>query len=308
MRRSPLAAIVIIRVPSGRAPADPARRKAKTSRTIAFTPTEIAARLVTRSSLTTRGRLAAARHGVERHGGEEDDPGGDELHRVGVADEVDAVRDHPDDQPAEERAADPSAAAEEADAADHRRRDRVEQDRAAAGRRVDRVQPRGEDDPAESGHRARDHEDEDPDELDVDAGPAGGLGVAADRVDVAAKGRPAGDVRAEDDYEEDDQADERNAAGLVAAPDGREGEAAEEGDAKDRQDRVSGRQAGATATQERAEARGREADGEDDRDRPPPILRQHVVRDVVDLLVLDPDHALRAERLQDHALPHEQPG
>src|SRR5919204_121951 len=52
-----------------------------------------------------------------------------------------------------------------------------------------------------------------------------------------------------------------------------------------------------------AETRGGEAGREDDRDRPAPVLGQHVVRDVVDLLVLDPDHALRAEVLEDHALP-----
>ena len=52
----------------------------------------------------------------------------------------------------------------------------------------------------------------------------------------------------------------------------------------------------------------RVAEGEDDRDHPARVLRQDVVGDVVDLLVLDPDHALRPERLQDHSLPDEQAG
>jgi hypothetical protein len=42
------------------------------------------------------------------------------------------------------------------------------------------------------------------------------------------------------------------------------------------------------------------ADGEDGRDRPAPVLGQDVVGDVVDLMLLDPDHALCPERLQDH--------
>src|ERR687884_845074 len=104
--------------------------------------------------------LAAARDGVERHRGEEDEPGGDELDGVGGAHEVDPVAHHPDDQPAEERAAHAPAAAEEADAADHRSGDRVEEQRAAAGRQIDRVQARGKYDSTEPGHSARDHEDE----------------------------------------------------------------------------------------------------------------------------------------------------
>src|SRR5438477_86549 len=57
----------------------------------------------------------------------------------------------------------------------------------------------------------------------------------------------------------------------------------------------------------RAEGGTREGHCEDDRDDPAGVLRQDVVRDVVDLLVLDPDHALRAENLQDQALGDEQP-
>ena len=45
-----------------------------------------------------------------------------------------------------------AAAAEEARAADHGRRDRVDQERAAAGVEVDAVEAGGEDDAAEAGH------------------------------------------------------------------------------------------------------------------------------------------------------------
>src|SRR5207249_8759701 len=103
----------------------------------------------------------------------------------------------------------------------------------------------GEDDPAKPGHPAGDHEDQDPDQLDVDAGATGGFGVASDRVDVTAEGRPAGDIRAEDDDEQHDQPDERHPASVVADRDGRERETAVEGDANRRQERVAGRKTGA---------------------------------------------------------------
>src|SRR5438105_8153081 len=123
---------------------------------------------------------------------------------------------------------------------------------------------------------------------------------------MTAERRPARDVRAEDDDEQDDQADERDAARVVADVDRGEGKSPVEDDPSHRQDRIPGWQAGPAATQPGAEAGGCEARSEDDRDCPAPILGQHVVRHVVDLLVLDPDHALGAEILEDHALPDEQ--
>ena len=51
---------------------------------------------------------------------------------------------------ADEGVSDLATAAEEAHAADDRRRDRVDQQRAAAGVGVDAVQARGEDDAAET--------------------------------------------------------------------------------------------------------------------------------------------------------------
>ena len=68
---------------------------------------------------------------------------------------------------------------------------------------------------------ARDHEDDDPDAGDVDAGAPGRLGVAADGVDVPAERRPLGDERPEDEHDDHQQQRERNAAVLVADRDRR---------------------------------------------------------------------------------------
>src|SRR5215217_9667795 len=144
----------------------------------------------------TPGRLQAPpRDGVERHGGEQDDPGRDQLRRVRRADQRQAVRDRRDHERSEQGADDAAAAAEEAGPADHGSRDRLEQDRAAARIQVDGAQPRGEYDPAHRGHRPGDHEHDDPDERDVDPGAPRRLGVAADRVDVPPERRPRGDER-----------------------------------------------------------------------------------------------------------------
>src|SRR5512133_1106720 len=190
------------------------------------------------------GGLAVPRDRVERHRGEQDRPGRDVLDPVGRADKVGAVADHPDDQAAEERPADPAAAAEEADAADHSRRDRVEQERAAAEGQVDRVQAGREDDTAQAGTGAGDREAEDADQLHVDAGTAGGLGVATHGVDVPAEGRSAREVREEHDHEHHDQPDQRHAARVVADGDRAEDQGAVEDDAPDAQEQVPGRQAG----------------------------------------------------------------
>ena len=61
--------------------------------------------------------------------------------------------------------------------------------------RSTRADVRREHDAAEAGHRAGDHEDEDPDARDVDAGAPRRLGVAADGVDVAAERRALRDER-----------------------------------------------------------------------------------------------------------------
>ena len=106
--------------------------------------------------------------------------------------------------------------AEQARAADHGGGDGVEQDRAAAGAEVDRVEARGEDDAADGRHAARDREDRDPDELHVDAGAVRGLGAAADRVDVPAERRAPGDERPEREQRDHQHAGERHAASVIA--------------------------------------------------------------------------------------------
>ena len=60
------------------------------------------------------------------------------------------------------RSADDDAAdaAEQARAADHRRRDHEQEQVPAAGVGRDRAEPRREHDPADAGHEAADHEDE----------------------------------------------------------------------------------------------------------------------------------------------------
>ena len=75
--------------------------------------------------------------------------------------------------------------AEQADAADHRRGDRLEQERAAAdvGRR--RRSARDLQQPADRSERRRQREDVNADAGDVDARAARSLGAAADGIDVA---------------------------------------------------------------------------------------------------------------------------
>ena len=126
-----------------------------------------------------------------------------------------AVRDRRDHERAEERVPDLAAAAEQARAADHGCRDRVDQERAAARVQVDAVQAGSEDDAAEPGHRAGDHEDEHPHAGDVDACAPGRLGVAADRVDVPTERRALGDER-QDSARDHQEQDEGDAAVAVA--------------------------------------------------------------------------------------------
>ena len=66
--------------------------------------------------------------------------------------------------------------------------------------------------PADAGRERGEHEGERPDPRKAHAGPPGGLGVAADGVDVAAEPRPAEHERPERQDPEDDQHDPRHAA------------------------------------------------------------------------------------------------
>src|SRR5205823_13876452 len=90
------------------------------------------------AALSSRGLEASARDGVERDSREQDDAGRDQLRRSAVADQVDAVRDHRDDQCAQDGTPHITPAAEEARATDHRGGDRVEQKRPSARLEVHR--------------------------------------------------------------------------------------------------------------------------------------------------------------------------
>ena len=159
-----------------------------------------------RRRLAARALLQSPGDRVERHGEQQDDAGDDVDRARRVAADVQAVRDRRDDERAEERSADLPASAEQADASDDGGRDRVEEQRPAPLLQVHRLEPRGEDDPADAGHDPRDHEDEDADARDVDAGATGRLRVAADGIDVAPERRALREKRQPD---EEDQHQER---------------------------------------------------------------------------------------------------
>ena len=122
--------------------------------------------------------------------------------------EMTEIKSRPD-----EGVSDLATAAEEARAADHGRRDSVDQQRAAAGVGVDAVEARREHDAAETRHGARDHEDEDADASDVDPGPPCGFRVPAHCIHVASERRPLGDERPHDQRGDDEQQRERHSRG-----------------------------------------------------------------------------------------------
>ena len=68
---------------------------------------------------------------IDADRGEQDEPGRDELGLDGQTQQVQAVVDRPDDKPAEEAVDRPASAAEQAGAADDRRRDGVQHQLAA---------------------------------------------------------------------------------------------------------------------------------------------------------------------------------
>ena len=122
---------------------------------------------------------------VDRHGQQQHAAGDDELRARAQAEQAEAVVDRADHERAEDGALHVAATAEQRRAADDRGGDRVQQDRAAARVGVDRAQARGEHDAADRRHERADREAGDLDPVDVDARAPRGLGVAADRVDVA---------------------------------------------------------------------------------------------------------------------------
>ena len=82
---------------------------------------------------------------------------------------------------------------------------------AAALALVDRLGARGEQQAGDRGHGRVDDEDRDPDPVDRDTGPAGGLGVAADGVDVPAVAGAGQDEGQHDEEAERQRHDPRHA-------------------------------------------------------------------------------------------------
>src|SRR5207249_317359 len=112
--------------------------------------------------------------------------------------------------------------------------------RAPARREIDRAEACCEDDPPENRHHPGDHEDDDADPRDVDAGPTGGLRVAADRVDVAAEGRATRDVPPEDHEPDDEQAREGDPTRVVTDSDDAEADGRKYGHSEHDQRDVAG--------------------------------------------------------------------
>src|SRR4051794_35395941 len=136
---------------------------------------------------------------LQEHGGDDDGSLEERLLGERAVVEDEDVRDRREDQDPEDGADDGAASAGEQRAADDDRRDRVElievAVRRAAGRGLRDQHQRGD-----AAAEADQHVQVDRLPLDVDAGQAGGLGVAADRDRPAAERRPV----------EQDPADGRN--------------------------------------------------------------------------------------------------
>ena len=137
----------------------------------------------------------------------------------------------------------------------------------------------------------------------VDAGAAGRLGVAADGVDVPAEGGALGDERPDQQQRDDQEQREGHAAVAVAdagRQEGRDGHAHELGRraAPGRAASRPWRRPCMTPLSVPADV----GDAHDRGDDPARGLREEVLGDVVDRLVLDHEHALR-DRLEDDALP-----
>src|SRR5216683_4609338 len=133
---------------------------------------------------------AAPRQGVDRHRRQQDQAGDDidPLHVVVL--QVHPVVDGADEQAAKDPVDDLAAAAEQARAADDRRGD-GEQDELAALDVVGHASAvRGVEDEADPGRHRAEREGDGPNHGQVDAGPARGFRVAADRVHGASKLRP----------------------------------------------------------------------------------------------------------------------
>src|SRR4051794_34651701 len=255
-------------------------------------------------------RLGASAPGerVDRHRGQEDQAGDDELRARAQPEEAEPVVDRRDDERAEHGRLDVAAAAEQRRAADDGRRDRVQQDGAAARVRVDRAQARGEHDAAERRHHRADPEAGDLDVVDVDARAPGRLGVAADGVDVAAEPGPVEHERPQDVQGRDHEEHVGDPAVRVGERDHDDAGRRQPEDAQREQQRRLGRQAGLAPRAVRVEQDARvERDAQREHD-PRGHVGQEVVREADDDAVLDDDGALVPDEQEHHAVPGEQAG
>ncbi len=123
---------------------------------------------------------------VDHQGQQQDQAADQDLEEAVDVDVVEAVVEHAQDEQAEDGVADAAAAAEQAGAADHHGRDRIEQvvvELVLLGAaEIGDAQHAGD-----AGADGRDHHDRGDHQLDVDAGIFGRLAVAADHVHVAAE-------------------------------------------------------------------------------------------------------------------------
>src|ERR1700722_2674994 len=151
---------------------------------------------------------------VDRHGKDQKKTGDDQADLVLDAHQIESVLHGADDERAKQRRMNGAAPAEQADTADDRRRDRFEQEcaaaDAAAGEDADAQGARGADDAGERSDAARYGESRHLDARDIDARPTGGLVVVADGVQVEAEPGLPENVSAdaqEHRKDEDDQGD-----------------------------------------------------------------------------------------------------
>src|SRR5438270_2272925 len=151
------------------------------------------------------GPAAAPGHGVDGDRGEQDRGGPDVLGGGAQAEQFQPVVDHRDDDPAEHRAEHLAAAAEQAGPADDRGGHREQDVLPARDVGGDRAEVGGVDDAHDARGQPAQRERDDPDPAQVDPGPAGRLGVAADRVDVPAEPGPAEQEAPGDQHDQDDQ-------------------------------------------------------------------------------------------------------
>jgi hypothetical protein len=249
---------------------------------------------------------------VDARGDQQDDAGDHPDGALVLVQQAHAVVDHGDHGATDQGVDDPALATEEAGAADDRRADRIQQRGVAAGLRADRVGPAGQHDAGDGGDDRGHDEARQLHPGHVDAGPAGGLGVAADGVHVPAPGGAAqreaeGQQQADHDDQRDRQAPDRLELRVRAALLGQVGHHGDHdhgqraGPQRPLQERL-GRQAlraPALVGQERPA-------GEDDDDQqtqhPAQPHRQVAVVELDDEVVLQRDGAAAAGHLQQDAL------